>query len=52
MRLLRNRLVHEYVEDLVELAAALQKARSLKNQLTETYGAIRRYAAEHLQHTP
>ena len=52
MRLLHNRLVHEYVDDLVELAAALQKARDLTGQLSETHTAIRRYADEHLLAAP
>jgi len=38
--------------DLVELAAALQKARDLTGQLSETHSAIRRYADEHLRAAP
>ena len=52
MRLLRNRLVHEYVEDLAELAAALQKARGLTRELTATYAAVRDYVASRLPQTP
>lgn len=48
MRLLRNRLVHEYVDDLAELAAALQRARELTRELSATHAAIRRYADQHL----
>jgi uncharacterized protein with HEPN domain len=46
MRRLRNKLVHEYVEDITELAAALQKARSLADELRHTFRAIRTYADE------
>jgi uncharacterized protein with HEPN domain len=49
MRLLRNRLVHEYVDDLAELAAALQRARELTRELRETHRSIRDYADEHLE---
>jgi hypothetical protein len=49
MRLLRNRLVHEYVDDLTELAAALGKARDLASHLAATYYAIRSYADAHLR---
>lgn len=52
MRLLRNRLVPEYVDDPAELAAALQRARQLTRQLSETHAAIRRYADEHLNPPP
>jgi uncharacterized protein with HEPN domain len=48
MRLLRNRLVHEYVEDPAELAGALTKARTLAGELSKTYRSIRAYAARHL----
>ena len=48
MRLLRNRLVHEYVEDPAELAGALTKARTLAGDLSKTYRAIRAYADRHL----
>lgn len=41
MRLLRNRLVHEYVEDEVELALALEKARVMVDVLHATYAKIR-----------
>lgn len=47
MRRIRNRLVHEYVEDLEELAAALAKARQLTTELTNTYASIRDYAVGH-----
>lgn len=48
MRMLRNRLVHEYVEDLTELAAALSKARLLVPELQYCYEAVRRYADKHI----
>lgn len=41
MRLLRNRLVHEYVDDEAELAAALEKARGMVDVLHGAYVAIR-----------
>ncbi len=52
MRLLRNRLVHEYVEDVAELAAALDQARKLADELIATYVSIRRYAEDHLGEPP
>lgn len=48
MRMLRNRLVHEYVEDLTELAAALSKARILVPELQHCYEAVRHYADQHI----
>lgn len=48
MRHLRNRLVHEYVDDLLEFAAALEKARAMSAELFRAYDAIKRYAAEKL----
>lgn len=44
MRQLRNRLVHEYVADLAELAAALQVARPLVDTLLSAGQAFRRAA--------
>lgn len=44
MRQLRNRLVHEYVADLAELAAALRAARPLVDALLLTGQAFRRAA--------
>jgi hypothetical protein len=44
MRRLRNRLVHEYVDDLAELAAALGKARTASGELFKTFHGIRYYA--------
>ena len=41
MRLLRNRLVHEYVDDLSELNAALEQARALVQELHAAYLAIK-----------
>ncbi|MHB1084275.1 MAG: hypothetical protein ACYCZA_05475 [Thiobacillus sp.] len=48
MRHLRNRLVHEYVDDPLEFAAALEKARAMSAELFLAYDAIKRYAAEKL----
>ena len=48
MRLLRNRLVHEYVNDLSELNAALEQARALVQELHATYVAISAYASARL----
>lgn len=48
MRMLRNRLVHEYVEDPAELAAALAKAYELTAELSGSYRAIHDYAASKL----
>lgn len=48
MRMLRNRLVHEYVEDPAELAVALAKARDLSGELSKTFRAIRDYAVRNL----
>lgn len=48
MRMLRNRLVHEYVEDIAELAAALAKAHELVPELSRCFRAIRDYATQHL----
>lgn len=48
MRMLRNRLVHEYVDDSAELAAALAKARELVPDLSKTFRAIRDYAVRSL----
>ncbi|WP_418647473.1 hypothetical protein ACNQFN_21085 [Thauera butanivorans] len=42
-RMLRNRLVHEYVEDLAELATALSKARALVPELIQCHQAIQDY---------
>lgn len=51
MRRLRNRLVHEYVEDAAELCAALVKARQLADELTTSYRLILDYASSHLPRT-
>lgn len=45
MRLLRNRLVHEYVDDEAQLAAALERARAMVDTLHAAYLAIRNYVA-------
>lgn len=48
MRRLRNRLVHEYVDDLAELAAALEQARKAASELCKTFDGIRSYAKKNL----
>ena len=48
MRLLRNRLVHEYVNDLSELNAALEQERALVQELHATSVAISAYASARL----
>jgi len=48
MRRLRNRLVHEYVDDPAELAAALEKARETASELYKTFNGIRSYAERNL----
>lgn len=45
-RNLRNRLVHEYLRDSGEFAAALNRARELVPLLTGTYNRINRYGRE------
>lgn len=44
-RNLRNRLVHEYVQDSAEFAAALERARELVPLLIETCRALEDYAS-------
>lgn len=46
MRHLRNRPVHEYVEDPAELATALNLARRMADDLLAAGQRIRRFAAE------
>lgn len=48
MRRLRNRLVHEYVDDPAELAAALEMARETASELYKTFNGIRSYAKRNL----
>ncbi len=48
MRQLRNRLVHEYVADLAELAAALRAARPLVDAPLLAAQAFRRAAENQL----
>jgi uncharacterized protein with HEPN domain len=48
MRRLRNRLVHEYVDDPAELLAALDMARALPTELQDTYRAIKAYVENRL----
>lgn len=44
-RNLRNHLVHEYVRDSAEFAAALNRARELVPMLVDTHCALETYAA-------
>lgn len=48
MRRLRNRLVHEYVDDPAELAAALKMARETAGDLYKAFNGIKSYAEEKL----
>ena len=48
MRRLRNRLVHEYVDDPLELAISLGKARETTNELYKTFHGIKSYAEKNL----
>ncbi|MBX3616568.1 hypothetical protein [Nitrosomonas sp.] len=41
---LRNKLVHEYMSDSAEFAAALNKAHSMVSLLVSAYNSINRYA--------
>ena len=47
-RNLRNRLVHEYVRDPAEFAAALERARALAPMLLETADRLRSHARDRL----
>lgn len=42
-RALRNRLVHEYLQDAAEFAAALNRARELVPLLVHTYNLLNAY---------
>lgn len=46
-RNLRNRLVHEYVDDNQEFAEAVNRAIELVALLTDTYERLSRYAEQH-----
>ena len=46
-RNLRNRLVHEYVDDNQEFAEAVNRAIELVALLTDTYERLSHYAEEH-----
>ena len=48
-RNLRNKLVHEYMEDAEQFAQALYRAHEYVPKLIETYNAINRYAGTHIQ---
>jgi len=45
LRRLRNRLVHEYMEELEEMAAALDRAFHLMSAMRHTYISIKEYTA-------
>ena len=44
----RNRLVHEYVDDPAELAAALEQARTRADELHKLFRSIKNYAEQKL----
>lgn len=48
MRRLRNHLVHEYVDDPAQLAAALVKTRETVGELYKTFHGIKIYAEQNL----
>jgi hypothetical protein len=52
MRHLRNRLVHEYVEDKADLAAALNLARGMADALQMAGQTIRGFAQEKFPDSP
>jgi hypothetical protein len=52
MRHLRNRLGHEYVEDMAELAAALSLAHGMSDALLAAAGTIRSFAQEKFPESP
>ena len=52
MRHLRNRLVHEYVEDKADLAAALNLARGMVDELLKAGQTIREFAQEKFPNSP
>ncbi|MDD5329859.1 MAG: hypothetical protein PHX38_07640 [Sulfuricella sp.] len=48
MRVLRNQLVHEYMEDAAQFAAALNMANERVEDLLATYSNLWRYCADNL----
>lgn len=48
MRRLRNRLVHEYIDELSEMLPALKMAHTFTNELHNTYKTIAQYAQSRL----
>ncbi len=52
MRSLRNKLVHEYLDDVDEFVDSLHLAKTLTDDLLEAYKNIRHYAEHHLQIAP
>ncbi len=49
MRSLRNKLVHEYQNDVNEFVDSLHLAETFTNDLLQAYQNIRQYAEQHLQ---
>jgi uncharacterized protein with HEPN domain len=52
MRHLRNRLVHEYVDNMADLAAALNLARSMVDTLLAAVKVLRGFAQAHFPEQP
>lgn len=52
MRHLRNRLVHEYVDDMADLAAALNLARGMVDTLLTAAMTLRGFAQAHFPEQP
>lgn len=52
MRHLRNRLVHEYVDDMADLAAALNLARGMVDTLLAAGKTLRGFAQAHFPEQP
>ncbi len=49
MRRLRNRLVHEYIDDPEQMAPALRRARTFTDELHGAYMALKAYSASRLE---
>ena len=50
MRRLRNRLVHEYIDDLADMLPALCKAYGFTDELHRAYHKIQAYAQDRFAH--
>ncbi|QQD19447.1 hypothetical protein I6N98_06250 [Spongiibacter nanhainus] len=48
MRQLRNRLVHEYIDNLEHLTTALERASQFTDHMHDDFDAMRQYAIKHL----